>query len=77
LEEKIKKVISSVLKIPAESITDDTALKTCKQWTSKKHIMIIVALEQEFSIDGQITVDEIIQMVNVAKIKEILARHLH
>lgn len=68
--------MASILKLPEDSITDETSLKTCKQWTSKRHILITVALEQEFGIDGQLTIDEIVQMVTVAKIKEVLKKHL-
>jgi acyl carrier protein len=68
--------MASILKLPEDSITEETSLKNCKQWTSKRHILITVAMEQEFGIEGQLTIDEIVQMVTVAKIKEILKKHL-
>lgn len=75
MEERITKVISAILHIPQDTITSTTGLKTCKQWTSKRHISIIVALEQEFDIEGVLSIEEITKMVTVEKIKEYLSQH--
>ncbi len=77
MEERITKVISTVLHIPQDTVNGTTGLKTCKQWTSKRHINIIVALEQEFGIEGVLSIEEITKMVTVEKIKEYLSTHVN
>ena len=74
MEDRLRKLIAVMLNLNEEDINDETGLKTCNSWTSKKHINIIVAIEEEFGIPQQLTIEEIIQMVNIGKIKEILKR---
>jgi acyl carrier protein len=70
LEAKIERLLSELLLIPAESITDDLAMKDVDVWDSLKHMELIVSLEESFSI--QLSFDEIVAMQNVREIKRVL-----
>jgi acyl carrier protein len=50
LENSIKRVMSDILNIPEEQITEDTASDNTDGWDSANHIQLIIALEEEFSI---------------------------
>jgi acyl carrier protein len=50
LEHSIKRVMSDILNIPEESITEDTASDNTEGWDSANHIQLVIALEEEFSI---------------------------
>ncbi len=49
-EEKIKKVMSSILGVPPTSITEDSSKDTIAGWDSLKHMNLLLALEQEFQV---------------------------
>lgn len=50
LEHSIKRVMSDILNIPEEMITEDTDSDNTEGWDSANHIQLIIALEEEFSI---------------------------
>ena len=50
LEQSIKRVMSDILNIPEEIITEDTASDNTEGWDSANHIQLVIALEEEFSI---------------------------
>ena len=70
MEAKIESLLSELLLIPAESITNDLAMKDVDVWDSLKHMELIVSLEESFSI--QLSFDEIVAMQNVREIKRVL-----
>ena len=70
IEEQIKSVMSAVFEIPLERIKDDSSPDTIESWDSLKHMNLIVALEEEFSIE--FTDTEIIEMINYLLIVEVV-----
>jgi acyl carrier protein len=50
LEDKLLKVLSSILSVPRESLTQDSSRKTVEAWDSLKHMYVMLALEEEFRI---------------------------
>ncbi len=72
--EKIKKIISEVLSIPADDITEDTSFIDDLGADSLDVYQIIMSLEEEFDIE--IPVEEAEKIVTVgdavAKIKDIM-----
>jgi len=65
-------LIAKILKIPAASITDETAMKNVPAWDSLKHMTLILAIEQEFALE--LTGDEIADMTSVKAIRDILGK---
>ena len=55
IEQKIKLVMSDILNIPEDLINESTASDNTDGWDSGNHIQLIVALEEEFSINFDVT----------------------
>ena len=65
----IHELIAGILKIPAERVSG-ASMKTVAEWDSLKHMVLIVAIEQEYGIE--LTGDEIAEMTSVANIESIV-----
>lgn len=69
--ERIKKVFSSVLRIPDEKCSDE--LSYGKDWDSVAHMALIAALEDEFGI--MIDTNDVIDLSSFLKAKMILEKY--
>jgi acyl carrier protein len=49
-EQALKQLMSTVLRVPADSISDDTSMDTVPAWDSLKHMNLVLALEEEFGV---------------------------
>lgn len=49
-EESLKQVMSAVLGLPADAITEATSMDTLDSWDSIKHMNLVLALEEEFGL---------------------------
>ena len=74
MEKKLFKIISKVFNVPLEQVNNESSPDTIPEWDSLKHMNLILAIEQEFGI--QFTEVQIIEMLNVALIKELLKEHI-
>ena len=57
-EERLQRVVATILKLPVESVGPDTNQDTVRGWDSLKHMNLILALEEEFGVtipDEEIT----------------------
>jgi acyl carrier protein len=68
---KLFGILSRVLGVRVGSIGDLTSMKTTSEWDSLKHIEIITAMEEELGVP-QFSLDEIVEVTSVRKIKEVL-----
>ncbi|MBU2510535.1 acyl carrier protein [bacterium] len=68
--ERLKKLISRVLDIELNSITDTTSPETVESWDSFNGLMMVSELENEFSV--RFTMDEVHAVKCVKDIKEAL-----
>lgn len=71
MENKLKNILSDLLDLGPEEISEASSMETVSEWDSMKHMEIIAAIEENFSIP-QLSMDEIVAMTSFAKIKEIL-----
>ncbi len=51
MEEKIRDLFAAILQVASDEINDDSTPKTVKTWDSLNQLNLIVAFEEEFSID--------------------------
>lgn len=51
MENRIKELFSTLLKIPANEISDDLSPDKAETWDSLNHLTMISAFEEEFSIE--------------------------
>ena len=70
MEDKIKNVMAAVFDISVDKITDKSSPDNVKSWDSLKHMNLILALEEEFSIE--FSDDEIIELMNFKLINLII-----
>ncbi len=70
MEEKIKNVMASVFMCDVSTITADSSQDTIVEWDSLRHMNLIVALEEEFSI--VFSEDEMVEMLSFKIICDIL-----
>jgi acyl carrier protein len=70
LDGRIKQVMSIILEVAIEDITDDSSQDTIGSWDSLKHLNLILALEEEFEIS--IPDEEVGNMINFRLIQLII-----
>ena len=63
-------VISQVLGVPADTITEDTSPDTVSAWDSQSHLNLVVALEGEFAV--ALSDDDVTDMLSAGLILSIL-----
>jgi acyl carrier protein len=67
-------VLSVTLRVSADGIGDDFSPAQCETWDSVRHLMIMLAIEEKFSIAfGE---RELSELVNVAGIVSAVRAHL-
>lgn len=66
IQEEVIKLIAKVLEVSVAEIDEDTAIGDIPVWDSLRHVMIISALEQHFSI--QFEPEVIMDMEDVSDI---------
>lgn len=70
---KLKQLLADVFGEDPQSITDESSIDTIDQWTSLRHLNLVVALEERFNI--QLNEEETLEIISVALIKAVLADH--
>lgn len=62
MKEKVREVMSNVLGVSMEEVSDDASPDTIDNWDSLRHMNIILALEDVF--DVQFSDTQIVEMLN-------------
>jgi len=70
---RLKKIITQVLEIPAEKITDKTSPDNTPSWDSFNGLMLVSELEKAFGVS--FTMAEVVAVKRVADIKKYLKKH--
>jgi len=65
-------LISEVMRIPTEEISDSFSMSNSDAWDSLKHMELIVSIENTFNVD--LSADDIVEMIDIKGIKNILKR---
>jgi acyl carrier protein len=68
MKERIIELVSSIMDVPAESLTEDSSPANVESWDSLKHMNLVLALEEEFGI--RLNDERIMKMVSVGAIVE-------
>ena len=63
MRKKVFKVISQIMNVPVEQITDNSSPDTIQKWDSLHHMNLILALEEELGV--QFSDDEVVEMLSV------------
>jgi acyl carrier protein len=73
MSEKLYKIISKVMNINLENISDESNPSTISNWTSFNGYVLLYELETNF--DVKFSIDEAMDVKNVADIKRHLQNH--
>jgi acyl carrier protein len=72
--ERIKQVMSVIFEISPNQINEDASMDNIENWDSLKHLNLILALEEEFSIS--IPDEEVGDLVNFKLISLVINEQL-
>lgn len=72
-EAELKSILATVFDIDPERIDDSSSPDNIKEWDSLKHMMLVLALEENFSIT--LTDEQAVQIISYPLIKNILLEH--
>jgi len=50
MKDKVREIMSRVLEMPIEDITDNASVHNIKSWDSMHHLLMILAFEEEFGV---------------------------
>jgi acyl carrier protein len=70
MEDRIIKLIATILEMDPDSITDELSVSSCPDWDSIATMSIISSLEKEFSI--KFGFDDLLMLDNIGSIKKIV-----
>ena len=73
MSEKLYKIISKVMNVNLENISDESNPSTISNWTSFNGYVLLYELETNF--DVKFSIDEAMDVKNVADIKRHLQNH--
>jgi acyl carrier protein len=73
-DEKLRIILSRVLRIDESSISEVTALGICPEWDSLRHLSLILTLEEEFNLS--IPDEEVQVLVSYSIIREWLEENV-
>jgi acyl carrier protein len=68
--ERLYGVISDVLNMPIEDISENSSVDTIESWSSLSHINLVISIEAEFKV--QFTPEDTMDMLSVKLISMIL-----
>jgi acyl carrier protein len=71
----VRHIVADLFSIPVEQITQESSPDTIEAWDSLQHLNLVLALEQEFSV--QLMPEEIEQLLSIQDIVTLLAEKPH
>lgn len=75
MEQKVKEIMTKVFNVDISAIKDNASPDTIERWDSLHHMVLVVALEEEFGVE--IRDEQINEMLNYRLILIILKELLH
>ena len=70
MDERIKKTLAMVLGLNVADIKDDASAESLEGWDSLKHVSLMIALEEEFSV--RFDPEEMIEMMSYQAIRKVI-----
>jgi len=74
VDSKLREILANALDIEPEELDDNASQKNISEWDSFALMTMVAALEEEFKID--LTLEEIMEMQSLQKIKQVLVKKL-
>jgi acyl carrier protein len=70
--ERFFQVVSSILNVARESLSPQSSRDSLEEWDSIKHMYVVLALEEEFSVE--FSDDEIANLVSVSDLMRAMTK---
>ena len=70
LIEQVREVIATTLGMDAAELGDDASQANCPRWTSVYHMVLLVALEEQF--ECSFSMDEMTSMTSLERIVDVI-----
>ena len=74
LFDRVRRIAEDVFEVPSGQMTTSSSSENIENWDSVRHLNLVLALEQEFSL--QFEPEEIDEMTEVGAIVAVLGRKL-
>ena len=74
MDSKLREILANALDIEPEELDDNASQENISEWDSFALMAMVTALEEEFKID--LTLEEIMEMQSLQKIKQVLVKKL-
>ena len=74
MDSKLREILANSLDIEPEELDDNASQKNISEWDSFALMAMVAELEEEFKID--LTLEEIMEMQSLQKIKQVLVKKL-
>ena len=74
MDSKLREILANALDIEPEELDDNASQKNISEWDSFALMAMVAELEEEFKID--LTLEEIMEMQSLQKIKQVLVKKL-
>jgi len=71
MKERVFQILSQIMGTPVQNIREDSSPDTIAEWDSLKHMRLVLALEEEFSV--RFSDKTIVGMLNVSDILKALS----
>jgi len=68
--DRVRAIVATILTVPIEAVTPESSPETVAEWTSLRHLLLALELEQEF--DTSLSPDEMELLTSVAAIVGLL-----
>jgi len=70
--QRLKSILSKILEIPEEEISDNTSSENVSTWDSYNALLMVSEVEGEFK--AKFTMEEVMKVKNVKDIKELIKK---
>lgn len=74
MKDRIFQIVSRVMDVPVELLTEESSPDTIEKWDSIQHMSLVLALEEDFNI--MFSDSEIIELLSIELIIEIISLKL-
>ena len=72
-EQKLRELLSKIFEVPLNAISENASPDTVETWDSLRHMNLVIALEQAFSVE--LSDDQVVEILSYKLIKIVLQEH--
>ncbi len=70
LDQRVRALLGSVLRVPPDTLSDDTRRGTMEAWDSLAHVVLVSTLSEEFNVE--VSPERALEMYTLGDVKRIM-----